>query len=309
MIISVLGAGNMGTAIAKVLADNSHEVKLWSIEDDVVCDISNNHLNTKYLPNVKLGKNISVSSSISDSLKDASIVVFAVPSHFVRVVCEKAKGLISDDCVIVNLGKGLEDAGKRLSEVFSEFFNNPLVVVGGPCIAAELARNAPSFVVFASSDEKAINVTKRVFENDYYHISVSGDVVGVELCGFLKNVIAILAGVSDGLGYGANAKAGFITNGLKELSLIASSLGADSNTVFGLAGLGDLVVTCVSPSSRNRSFGEFLGKGLSKKEAFDRVSQVVEGVNAVEIAINIINEKGLYCPLIRRVHSILNGGL
>jgi len=304
MKITILGAGNMGSAISRVLCDNGHDVRFWSIEPDVVEDINVNSMNSKYLPGVKL-KAVAF-GGIKEALDSSELVVFAVPSHVVRKVCQIAQGLILKGIPIINLGKGLAPGGKRLSDVFKEYFDNPLVVVGGPCIATELARKVPSFVVFSG---ESVEVVKSVFDNDYYHVSTSSDVIGVELCSFLKNVVAIIAGIVDGLGFGVNTKAGIITNGLEELSLIARALGAKQETVYGLAGLGDLMVTCFSVHSRNRSFGEFLGQGLSKEEALIKVGQVVEGLGAIGIVMNFIKEHDLDCPLISRLDLFLNEGI
>jgi glycerol-3-phosphate dehydrogenase (NAD(P)+) len=305
--IVILGAGNMGTALAVVLGEKeTNEVVLWSVEEDVVADINSNNTNSKYLEGVKLRSSIKASGDLKTSLTNADFAVFSVPSNIVRVVAEQAKGLIPEKAVIVDIGKGLEkNSDKRLSEVLNEFFPNPIVVIGGPSIANELGRKAPTFVVFASEKEDVLSSAKSVFETDYYKISLSTDVVGVELCGALKNIIAIMAGVVDGLGYSTNTKAGVISNGLEELGLIVEKMGGLKSTVYSLAGLGDLVVTCTSPHSRNRRFGELIAKGKSKDEARELIGQVVEGEKAVVIAKKIIDEFKLDTPLIEKVYKII----
>jgi glycerol-3-phosphate dehydrogenase (NAD(P)+) len=307
MKITFLGAGNMGTALAFAASEKAdNKITLWSIEEDVVKDINTNHKNTKYVGDITLNSNITATGDIKTALKNAEIVVFSVPTHIVRIVAKQAKGLIPENAVIVDVAKGLEkDTNKRMSEVLNEYFNNTIVAVGGPCIANELIKKVPTFVVYASKNKKALRKCKENLETNYYNISASSDIIGVELMGGLKNIIAILCGVSDGLGYGVNTKAGLISKGLEELKLVGEKMGADSNSVYSLAGLGDLVVTCSSKHSRNRRFGEALAKGMGKEDAKNSIGQVVEGEKAVLIVKKIIDEHKLNCPLISKVHNIV----
>ena len=304
--IAILGAGNMGTGLSTVFKDKDYEVVLWSIDEKIVKNINEKRENKKYLPNVKLSRNVKCVNELKTALKNAVIVVFAVPSHAVREVCIKSRDLISRNAVIVNLAKGLEEgSNKRMSEVIKEYFINPVISAGGPGIADESAHNIPTFAVYASDDKKALQMIKELFGNDYYRISTSNDLNGVELCGFLKNIISILCGVSDGLGYGANTKSGLISNGLEELKIVCRAMGGREETIFSLAGLGDLIVTCFSQQSRNRRFGEYLGKGLKVDNALKKVGQVVEGVKGAKIAHEIIKDKNLNCPLIEKVYNII----
>lgn len=306
MNITILGAGNMGTALAKLLSENKHKVNLWSIEKDVVADINKNNKNSKYLKGIKLNKSITAYSNAKKSLRGAEIVVFSVPSHIIRIVAKEVEKLVPKKAIIVDVAKGLEkNSNKRMSEVLEEYFKNKIVAIGGPSIANEVARQIPTYVVFASKDKKTLDISAKVFKNNYYSVSKTTDIIGVELCGTLKNIIAIACGIVDGVGYGSNTKSGIITNGLKEISLIIETMKSKKETVHSLAGIGDLIVTCTSLHSRNRRFGENLGKGMSIKEAEQSVGQIVEGINAVKIVKKIIDKNKLNCPLIKNVYGVL----
>ncbi len=304
-MITILGAGSMGSALSITAND---KVRFWTIESDVNKQINELNENKKYLPGIKL-KGYST-MSIKEALIGSDIIVISVPSRFVRDVVRKASNYISSEAIIINVAKGLEQGtNKTMSEVINEEINNPIISVGGPSIAVELARKNPTFVVYASRNKEALIKAKEAFKSDFYNITISDDPLGVELCSSLKNVIAIMAGFSDGLGYGANTKAGIITKGLSEMRLIASTLGAKPETINGLAGLGDLIVTCNSKHSRNRSFGELIGKGFSVNDALRSVKQTVEGVVAVNVFNKIINDKGINCPIISSVNEVLNNKL
>ncbi len=305
MNISILGAGNMGTALGSVIESRGHLVTFWTIEKDVFSSLQERGENTKYLPGVRF-KNARVTMDIRTALSGAEIVIFSVPSHVLRSVAQSAKGLVPENAIIIDVAKGIEEkTGKRMSEILEEYFDNQIVAVGGPSIANEIGKGIPTFVVYASANIGIAKKIKELFETSSYHISVSNDVTGVELCGSFKNVVAIAAGICDGLGYGTNTKAGIITNGLNELTKIASALGAKKETIFGLAGTGDTIVTCMSPHSRNRTFGEKIGSGKSVKDALESMSQVVEGVKAARAAHLIIKENHLNCPLFEKIYKII----
>lgn len=306
MKVAIIGAGNMGTALATTLNEKKHEVVLWSIEQDVVEDINNNHLNKKYLGNIELGINISATLDLENALNKADIVVFSVPSDIVRKIAEQSKGIIPKKSIIMELSKGLElNSNKRMSEILEEYFENEIVCVGGPSIANELAKKIPTFVVYACKNKKKAEICKEIFSTDYYNITISEDVLGVEFGGALKNAIALIAGVSDGLGYGINTKAGIITKGIEELSKICKILGCEEKSIYSLAGLGDLVVTCVSEHSRNRRFGEFIGKGKSREEANININQIVEGEKIIKILHEIIKNEPEEFPIIENTFKII----
>jgi glycerol-3-phosphate dehydrogenase (NAD(P)+) len=304
--VAILGAGNMGTALAKMLSENGSIVALWSIEEDVVKEINETGRNSKYLQGIQLKKEVKAYSELKDALKTAEVVVFAVPSNVLRSVSKDASSLISSKAIIVNTAKGIEDVtNKRMSEVISEYSKNPIVSIGGPSIANELVNKVPTYAVMACANALALKTTGALFKNDYYIVSNSSDIIGLEWCGALKNIIAISAGMIDGLGYGDNTKAGVITRGLNELAVIVEASNGKKETVYGLAGIGDLLVTCNSMHSRNRRFGEKIAKGLNVEEANKEIGQVVEGLNSIRVVKKIVESKNLSCPLITKTYEVL----
>lgn len=308
--VAILGAGNMGTALSVVLSEKKdNQILLWSVEEDIVEEINKKNKNIKYLKGVDLKSNVKATSDLKIAVKDADFVIFSVPSQVIRIVAGQAQDLIPEESVIVDVAKGLEKkSNKRMSEVLREFYKNSIISIGGPSIANDLGRKIPTFVVFASEDKKALKKAVKVFQTSYYSITTNSDVVGVELCGALKNIIAILAGVSDGLGYSTNTKAGIITKGLEELKVIVEKMGGKKESVYSLAGLGDLVVTCTSQHSRNRRFGELLARGESKESAKKIIGQVVEGENVILMVKKLIEEYDLNSPLIKKVYNIVVKG-
>lgn len=305
--ITILGAGNMGSALACVLSEKEdNEIILWSIETDVITSIQKNKENKKYLPNIILNENITAEKDLKKSLIKAEIVVFAVPSHIIRIMAKQTKNLIPKNAIIIDVAKGLEkDSNLTMSQILKEYFNNSIIVIGGPSIANELAEKKTTFVVFASEDNNSLDKCKKCFETDYYNISLTNDVIGTEIFGMLKNIIAIYAGYNDGIGNTINTKSGIITNSLKELKIISKILGAKKEAVYSLAGIGDLIVTCFSKDSRNRRFGEALGKGKTKETAKKEINQVIEGINAIEIVKKIIKENNLKLPIIEKIINIV----
>ncbi|MFA5743787.1 MAG: NAD(P)H-dependent glycerol-3-phosphate dehydrogenase, partial [Candidatus Nanoarchaeia archaeon] len=280
MKLAIIGAGNMATGFA-TLAPADSAVKLYTIEKSVYDEINKFHSNSKYA-SVRLTNNVSASMNLAECLKDSEIVVFSVPSAALRDVCEKAKSLILKKAIIIILSKGLDENGRTMSEVIKEYFSNEIVVVGGPSIANELMNKSLTFVVFASNG-LAASKCKKLFENDYYNIAVSKDVLGVELCSFLKNVYAIYLGIANGLGYGMNTKAALISKCLEEMSFVCETLGAQKDSAYSLAGVGDLITTSLSDDGRNKRFGELVAKGNNAEDAKKIIGQVVEGDNALKI--------------------------
>lgn len=302
MKIAIIGAGNMATGFA-TLAPKESEVVLYTIEKSVYDDINENHFNSKYA-SVKLKNNISASMDLNESLKNSDIVVFAVPSIAIKQVCNDAKDNISKKAIIIVLSKGLDESAKTMSQVISEYFSNEIVVVGGPCIANELMNKVPTFVVFASKGSAASDC-KKIFEKDYYDITLSKDVLGAELCSFLKNIYAIYLGIASGLNYGLNTKSALISKSLDEMSFICKLLGASETSAYSLAGIGDLVVTSLSENGRNKNFGELIAKGKSAENAKKIIGQVVEGYNALMILRKIVDAKKLSLPIFEKIYSIV----
>lgn len=307
MKISFLGAGNMGTTLANLVAKKGYAATLWTIEKDVAQDINSNYKNTKYLEGISLSQNISATLDLEDAIKDSKIVVLAVPSQVVRSVAKQASEFVERDQIIVDAAKGLEkNTYKLMSEVIREEIPyNPIIAIGGPSIANELAREVPTAVVFASEDSNALETARNVFSTQYYKIRTSRDVKGVELGGAFKNIVALLGGMCDGLGYGPNTKAALVTYGLAEISELAEARGANPGTIAGLAGLGDLFVTATSKHSRNRRLGEKLGRGMSLLGSQSEMVQVTEGVEATKAAVELARQYNLNLPLINSVYAIL----
>ncbi|MFA5333929.1 MAG: NAD(P)H-dependent glycerol-3-phosphate dehydrogenase [Candidatus Nanoarchaeia archaeon] len=302
MKIAIIGAGNMATGFA-TLAPADSTVELYTIEKSVYDEINKFHSNSKYAL-VKLNHNVSASMELAECLKDAEIVVFSVPSDALRDACEKAKRIILKKAIIVVLSKGLDGNGSTMSQVIGEYFANKVVVVGGPSIANELMNKIPTFVVFASKG-LAASACKKIFEKDYYNIIISKDVLGVELCSFLKNVYAIYLGIASGLGYGMNTKAALISKCLEEMSIVCKKLGAKKDSAYSLAGVGDLIVTSLSNDGRNKRFGELIAKGENAENAKKIIGQVVEGNNALKILRKIVDEKRIGLPIFEKVYGIV----
>jgi glycerol-3-phosphate dehydrogenase (NAD(P)+) len=307
MKIAILGAGNMATGFAS-LAPKEAKTVLYAIEKSVNEDINKNHSNSKYA-GIKLGNNVSASMDLKGCVSDSDILVFSVPSIAVRSLCEEIKGFVPKKAIIIMLSKGLDESGnKTMSQLLKEYFTNEIVAVGGPSIANELMNKAPTFAVFAS-EKSAAQKCKKIFENEYYNIAASNDILGVELCGFLKNIYAIYLGIASGLNYGMNTKSALISKSLDEMAIVCEKLGAGRESAYSLAGIGDLVATSLSNDGRNKRFGELIAKGESHNQAKKIIGQVVEGENALKILRKISDDKKINFPIFEKVYSIvfLNG--
>jgi glycerol-3-phosphate dehydrogenase (NAD(P)+) len=309
--IAVLGAGNMGTAVAQVVASNGHRVRLWSIEHDVLEEIRDRHLNTKYLDDVRLNDGITAAWEMSDAVAGAAVVVVSVPSQVVRGVARELAPHLSDGQIVLDVAKGLEGGShKRMSEVLGEELGGQARVVigsmGGPAIAIEMARGQPLAVIVGMPDEWAAGSCQRLLQNEHLKVETTSDVDGLELCATLKNVYAIALGICDGLGYGANTKAFVASLALGEMAAIAEKLGGARATAYGLAGIGDLLTTGYSEHSRNRTLGEKLGANADW-EHFLR-THTVEGVGACRSVREMTGGALLATPLLDAIYSILYDG-
>ena len=302
--IVVLGSGGWGMALGLVAFRTGHEVTLWSPFEAEVNALNKTRRNDKLLRGVQLPKEIKITSDILVS-KDADVTIIATPSFAVR---ETAKRLaeIGKKGIVVNVAKGLEDGTKcRLSQVIErELKGASVVVLSGPSHAEEVALNIPTSLVAASMDEAAAAFVQSLFSDTALRIYTSDDLIGVELGGALKNVIAVAAGFSDGIGLGDNTKAALITRGAAEIARLGVSLGAKERTFLGLAGIGDLIVTCTSRHSRNGRFGDLVGKGISVKEALKTVG-TVEGYYATKLAFELANERGVTMPIVEQCYRVL----
>jgi glycerol-3-phosphate dehydrogenase (NAD(P)+) len=307
----VFGAGSWGTAFSVVLADAGNEVMIWGRREEVCQAINTKHENTEYLPGVELSATVSASHEPAEVLEGAEVVVFAVPSQSLRENLAAWAPLIPASAVLVSLIKGIElGTLRRMSEVIAEvtgFDASRICVVTGPNLAREIAGRQPAASVVACTDEAVAERIQALCHTPYFRPYTNTDVVGCELCGATKNVIGLAVGIAVGLGFGENTQASVITRGLAETTRLGSALGADPYTFAGLAGLGDLVATCSSPLSRNRTFGEKLGQGMSVEEIVRSTRQVAEGVKSCQAITELARAHGVEMPIVEAVASVVRG--
>lgn len=310
MKIGVLGAGSWGTAISILLAGNNHDVTLWSIIEDEVKMLNEKREQVEKLPNVKLPDNIVVTGNIEQTCKEKDLIVFAVPSPFVRNTAKSAAAFIKEGQVVVNIAKGIEDHTLyTLSNILNEELNNAdIAVLSGPSHAEEVSRQIPTSCVVGAKTKETATFIQDIFMNNYFRMYTSPDIIGIELGGALKNVIALAAGIVDGLGYGDNTKAALMTRGMAEISRLGIAMGGNLQTFSGLSGVGDLIVTCTSKHSRNRKAGFLIGKGYTTKEAMNEVKQVVEGVYCARAAYDLAKKYGVSMPIVEQINEVLFDG-
>lgn len=307
MKIAVIGAGSWGTAIAELLATKGYDVHLWHRNSEIINDISLKKENAKYLPGVLLSKNITPSNDLECVVNDSKIIVLAVPSQATRKTCELLKPFVNSEQFIVNVAKGLEaESYLRLSQVINDVLSyNEVLVLSGPSHAEEVAQKIPTTVVISGEQKENCEFIQDVFSTDYFRVYTNPDIVGVELGGALKNIIALGAGMSDGIGYGDNSKAALMTRGIVEISRLGKVLGAKSETFAGLTGIGDLIVTCTSMHSRNRRAGILLGQGKELEYVLDEIGMVVEGIKATKIAYELSNIYNCEMPITKSIYKVL----
>lgn len=306
--ITILGSGGFGLALAVLCNANGHKVTVWSkFQDEIDAIKRTGELKAK-LPGVFIPEEIKLSSDIS-CVNNADLVMIGVPSKPVREVCEAAAPFMSEKTVVVNTSKGLEDGSlKRMSVVAQECFEkNKIVVMTGPSHAEEVARGIPTAVVAASVDKKAAAYVQDIFSSDTFRIYINDDVVGSEIGGSLKNVIALACGVVDGMGFGDNTKAALMTRGIREIAALGEALGAQSETFGGLSGIGDLIVTCTSMHSRNRRAGILIGQGTAPEEAVRKVG-TVEGYFCTRTAYELSKKMNIEMPITEALWGVLFAG-
>ena len=305
--IGVIGAGSWGTALAVLLCGNGHEVTLWSIIEDEVHTLQTKRENPDKLPGVKLPEKIEVTSDLEKAVSGKQVLVLAVPSPYVRSTAHTMKPYVAEGQIIVNVAKGIEeDSLKTLSQVIEEEIPQALVaVMSGPSHAEEVGRGIPTTIVVGAHDRKIAEYLQGIFMNEVFRVYISPDILGIELGGSLKNVIALAAGVADGMGYGDNTKAALITRGIAEISRLGVKMGGAAETFGGLAGIGDLIVTCASVHSRNRKAGYLMGQGRTMQEAMDEVKMVVEGVYSAKAAAKLGKKYQVSLPIIEEVNKVL----
>ena len=307
MKIGFIGAGSWGTALSMVASDNNHDVRLWARNEAYVEVIKTTRSNPKYLKDIVLKDNILVTSKVEECLEGVEILVLAIASQAIRSWLEKYSQLIPKNTIVVDVAKGIENVTLlRMSEVISEYRPDlDYVVLSGPSHAEEVSKQLPTTLVSASKSKAIAETIQEVFSTNYLRVYTNPDVIGVELGGALKNIIALAAGITDGMGYGDNAKAALMTRGIKEITSLGVILGAAENTFYGLTGIGDLIVTCTSMHSRNRRCGIMIGEGLSRAEAEVKVGMVVEGIYATQAAYHLSKKLNIEMPIVDELYQVL----
>ncbi len=313
MRIAVLGSGSWGSALAKVVSDNGHDVTLWGRRPELAAQIQESRENATFLPGARFAYSLRSTSDLAEALHGAQMLVMAVPTHGIRETLRKCDTLIPRGIPVVSATKGIEqDSLYFVNEMLADevpWTRDTFVALSGPSFAREVAAGHPTVVVAASRDLTLAREVQRAFWTDNrFRVYLSDDVVGVEVGGALKNVIAIAAGASDGLGFGHNARAALITRGLAEIARLAMKMGGDALTLAGLAGMGDLVLTCTGDLSRNRYVGFELGKGRALTEVLGSMRQVAEGVRTSKSAFDLSRREGVFMPIIEQVHATLYEG-
>ncbi len=304
--VLVLGAGSWGTALALVLARNQHQVYLWDIDTDLVKDLQNNRSNERYIPSVKFPENLFPVESIDQVPADTSLFVNAVPCHGLRTSLDSLNSF--SDIKICLACKGFESGTQKLNhEVVKEVLDCPTAILSGPSFAKEVAAGYPTAVTITATDDNVAQDFANLFHNELFRIYTHDDYIGVQVGGAVKNVMAIAAGIADGLGFGANTRSALITRGLAEIMRLGMALGAKQETFMGLAGLGDLVLTCTDNQSRNRSLGLLLAEGLSLEEAQKKIGQAIEGIKTAIEVEQLARKHQIEMPISEQVMRVLNG--
>jgi glycerol-3-phosphate dehydrogenase (NAD(P)+) len=308
--VAVLGAGSWGTALSIVLADNGHQVNLWTYKESQALEINKKRINNKYLPDIFLSEQIKAFYDMNQAIQDVSAIVIVVPTKAIREVSKELKKYLNHKVLLVHATKGIEpDSLKTVSQLIEEELPKHLygevVVLSGPSHAEEVATRKPTTVTVSCKNMMYAEAAQALFINNNFRVYTNADIVGVEIGGALKNIIALGAGISDGLNYGDNAKAALITRGLAEITRLGIALGADPLTFIGLAGVGDLIVTCTSVHSRNWRAGNMIGKGYKLDEVLDTMGMVVEGVKTTNAAYRLSVKMGIEMPITHGIYQVL----
>jgi glycerol-3-phosphate dehydrogenase (NAD(P)+) len=313
MRTAVFGTGSWGTAFSMVLSDAGTDVTMWGYEAEVCNLINRTHENPVYHPGLKLAESVRATNDPAEALDGAEMVVLAVPAQTLRGNLEQWTSIVPSEAIMVSLMKGIElNTSKRMTEVIAEVLGTPteqLVAISGPNLAREIAERQPAATTVACADERTAVRVQQACHTPRFRPYTNTDVVGSELGGAVKNVIALATGIADGLGFGENAKAAVITRGLAETSRLGTALGASPATFSGLAGLGDLVATCMSPLSRNRTFGERMGQGETVEAIAASTRQVAEGVKSCGAILDLAHNAGVDMPIVEHVVSVVRGDL
>lgn len=305
--IGMIGAGSWGIALSVLLANNGHEVLVWSIIEDEIKMLKEHHEHKDKLPGVILSDRITYTNDLKEAVTDKDVLVLAVPSPFTRSTAHSMKELVKDGQIIVNVAKGIEETTlMTLSQIIEEEISQAdVAVLSGPSHAEEVGRGIPTTIVVGAKTKKTAEILQDIFMSDVFRVYISPDVLGIELGAALKNVVALAAGIADGLGYGDNTKAALITRGITEIARLGTAMGGKFETFCGLSGIGDLIVTCASMHSRNRRAGILIGQGKTMKEAMDEVKMVVEGVYSAKAALGLAKKYQVQIPIIEQVNEVL----
>ncbi len=306
--IGVIGAGSWGTALAITLSDKGHSVKIWDLDQEHLKALKTDRENMKYLPGIQFADTLSIAMSIPEVLSDTDIVVFSAPAQHFRNALTSALPYLNKDQIIVNVAKGIEKKTLlRMSEIAKEIAPElNYVALSGPSHAEEVGQKLPTIVAVASDNPESALIAQEVFMTNRFRVYTNPDLIGLELGGALKNIIALGAGISDGMGFGDNAKAALMTRGIAEIARLGVELGADKDTFLGLSGIGDLIVTCTSMHSRNRRCGILIGQGVKPSEATKKIGMVVEGMFTAEAAIELVKRVGVEMPITEGIYKIIN---
>ena len=306
MKTAVIGSGTWGMALARLLFDNGHEVKVWSAIESELEELREKRTH-KNLPGIIFDEGIVFEGDLEKAMENAGICVLSVPSIFTRATAKKMAPFYKENQIIVNVAKGIEESTLEIlsDQILDEIKNADVAVLSGPSHAEEVVRLLPTTCVAGAKDMETAKLIQSTFMSPVFRVYTSTDMLGIELGGSLKNVIALAAGISDGLGYGDNAKAALITRGIVEISRLGIAMGANIETFYGLSGIGDLIVTCASKHSRNRKAGMLMGQGMSMDEAMKEVDMVVEGVYSAKAAKALANKYNICMPIVDEVNAVL----
>ena len=305
--IGILGAGSWGTALAILLHDNGHDVTVWSIHEEEVETLNTTRRHERKLPGVEIPEGIVFTTDMKETMSDKDVCVLAVPSPFIRSTCQNMKQYVRAGQIIVNVAKGIEENTLyTLTDIIEEELPYAdACVLSGPSHAEEVSRRLPTTCVVSSRTRKTAEYLRSVFVSPVFRVYISPDMLGIELGGALKNVIALAAGTADGLGYGDNTKAALITRGIAEIARLGIKMGGKPETFYGLTGIGDLIVTCASVHSRNRKAGYLMGQGYTMEEAMKEVQMVVEGVYSAKAALELSRKYQVEMPIVEQVNKVL----
>ena len=305
--IGIVGAGSWGIAIAVLLTNNGHKVTIWSALGSEIDMLNEKREHVDKLPGIKLDDSMIFTKNLEESIKGKDIVVLAVPSVFTRSTSKQMKEFIADGQIIVNVAKGIEeDSLMTLSQIIEEEIPQANVaVLSGPSHAEEVGRGLPTTIVVGAKKKADAEFIQKIFNSGVFRVYISPDILGIELGAALKNVVALAAGMADGLGYGDNTKAALITRGIAEITRLGVAMGGRMETFAGLSGIGDLIVTCASMHSRNRRAGILMGQGKTMQEAMDEVKMVVEGVYSAKAGYQLSQKYNIYMPIISQINEIL----